>query len=223
MTKARVLLISGLLAGVALTARAEEPKLADVKLPHDLPALTRGAETVTSVCMSCHSLKYIHYQDLTRLGIPKDKVDGWRRDKKKDEPLISSMDEATARASFGGVEPPDLSLMAAAREGGGRYIYSYLVGYHTDAKGNTTNSIFPVTRMPDALGVGSTTDPKQLADLQNTAKDVSAFLVWASDPHAAERKRDGYYVLGYIGFMTILLFLWKKQIWREIDGRPKIE
>lgn len=222
MTKARVLLMFGLLAGLALPARAEEPQLADVKLPHDVSALTHGAETITSTCMSCHSLKYIHYQDLANLGIAKDNVDKWRGDKKKSDALIGSMDEATAKASFNGVVPPDLSLMAAAREGGGRYIYSYLIGYHSDGKGGTANSVYPVTRMPDVLGIADAKDPKQIADIQNTAKDVSAFLVWASDPHAAERKRDGYYVLGYIAFMTLLLFLWKKQIWREIDRRPKI-
>ena len=222
MSKASILLMFGLLAGIALSARADEPKLADVKLPQDLPTLTRGAETITSTCMGCHSLKYVHYQDLLTLGIAKDKVDAWRGDKKKSAALIGSMDEATAKASFNGVVPPDLSLMAAAREGGGRYIYSYLIGYHNDASGKLENSVYPVTRMPDILGIASATDPKQIANIKNTAKDVSAFLVWASDPHAAERKRDGYYVLGYIAFMTLLLFLWKKQIWREIDQRPKI-
>lgn len=222
MTKARYSLMFSLLAGIALTAQAAEPKLADVKLPHDLPSLTKGIDTVTSVCMSCHSLKYIKYDDLLDLGIPKDKVDALRGSKPVTDPMIGAMDEATARASFNGVVPPDLSLMAAARDGGGRYIYSYLIGYHVDAKGNTTNSVYPLTRMPDVLGAANATDPAQRAALEETAKDASAFLEWASDPHAEERKRDGKFVLGYIGIMTILLFLWKKQIWREIDRRPKI-
>jgi ubiquinol-cytochrome c reductase cytochrome c1 subunit len=112
--------------------------------------------------------------------------------------------------------------MAAAREGGGHYLYSYLTGYHMK-DGKLTNSVFPVTRMPDILGLSAVTDPKVRATGEKTAKDVSAFLVWAADPHAKERRHMGYYVLAFVFVMTILLRLWKKQIWRDIDSLPKIE
>ncbi len=77
--------------------------------------------------------------------------------------------------------------------------------------------------MPDILGIAGVTDPQQLNEIRNKAKDVSAFLIWAADPHAGDRKTLGYYVLVYVFIMTILLYLWKKQIWRDIDKRPKIE
>ncbi len=212
----------GMLACFALTARAEEIKLAEVNLPHDTATLERGADIVATVCMGCHSLKYVKYRALLDAGMAKDKVDAWRNGQPPDTALLSSMTEDAARASFGGVAPPDLSLIAAAREGGGRYLYSYLTGYHKDAKGELTNSVFPVTRMPDVLGSADAADPQARADLEGKARDVTAFLVWAADPHATERERMGYYVLGYVAVLTLLLFLWKKQIWREIDRRPKI-
>jgi ubiquinol-cytochrome c reductase cytochrome c1 subunit len=90
-------------------------------------------------------------------------------------------------------------------------------------KGELTNSVFPETRMPDILGAADASEPQQRADLESKAKDVSAFLVWAADPHAGDRERLGYYVLAYIAILTLLLFMWKKQIWREIDKQPKIK
>jgi ubiquinol-cytochrome c reductase cytochrome c1 subunit len=213
----------GLLACMALSAHGMEAKLEEVEVATDLPALERGAETVATTCVGCHSLKYIKYRDLLTLGVAKDKVDAWRGAQPLEATLQAQMPEDAARASFGGVVPPDLSLMAAAREGGARYLYSYLTGYQMSGKGELTNRVFRETRMPDVLGASGATDPQQRIDLGNKARDVASFLVWTADPHAHERKRLGYYVLVYVAAMTVLLFLWKKRIWRVIDQRPKIE
>lgn len=216
-------LLVGLLACVAFPAQATEAKLEQVELASDLPTLERGAETVATVCVGCHSLKYIKYRDLLNLGINKDKVDAWRNGQSLDTTLQAQMPEDAARAAFGGAAPPDLSLMAAAREGGGRYLYSYLVGYHTNDKGDLTNNVFPETRMPDVLGAAGAADEQQRSEIASKAKEVSAFLVWTADPHAQERKRLGFYVLAYVALLTALLFMWKQQIWRDIDTRPKID
>jgi ubiquinol-cytochrome c reductase cytochrome c1 subunit len=213
----------GLLACVAISAHAEEKKLENVQIATDMPALQRGAETVATTCVGCHSLKYIKYSDLLNLGIAKEKVDTWRGTQPLGSSLQAQMPEDAARAAFGGAAPPDLSLMAAAREGGGRYLYSYLVGYHMNEKGELTNNVFPETRMPDVLGAAGATDAQQRSDVGSKASDVSAFLVWAADPHAQERKTLGFYVLVYVALMTALLFLWKKQIWHDIDSQPKIK
>jgi cytochrome c1 len=223
MNKALLATLTGILACAALAAPAAESKLESVALPEDLPSLERGAETVVTVCTGCHGLKYIKYRDLLNLGLDKDKVEAWRNGQPLDNALQAQMSENDARASFNGATPPDLSLMAAAREGGGDYLYAYLTGYHKNDKGELTNAVFPGTQMPDILTAADATDEKQRAEVEAKAKEVSAFLVWAADPRAGERKRLGVYVLGYVAFMTLLLFMWKKQIWREIDKRPKIE
>lgn len=208
------------LALVPLFAQAGEAKLDESPIPSDSASIQRGAAEVATTCSGCHGLKYIKYSELVSLGIAKDKVDAWRGANPLGGSMQPQMTAGDAKAAFG-VVPPDLSLMAAAREGGGHYIYSYLTGYHMK-DGKLTNSVFPVTRMPDILGLSGITDPQQRAAGEKTARDVSAFLVWASDPHAAQRKSMGYYVLGYVFLMTILLYLWKKHIWRDIDRQPKI-
>jgi ubiquinol-cytochrome c reductase cytochrome c1 subunit len=214
-------ILPGLLACIALSAYGAEAKLDESPIPSDTASIQRGAEEVVTICGGCHGLKYIKYRDLLTLGFAKDKVDGWRGSNSLDASLQPQMSGNDAKAAFG-VEPPELSLMAAAREGGGHYLYSYLTGYKME-DGKLTNSVFPVTRMPDILGLSSITDPQQRATIEKTAKDVSAFLVWAADPHAQQRKTMGYYVLAYVAVLTVLLFLWKKRIWREIDRQPRIE
>lgn len=222
MKKITSTLLIGLLASFAVAAgAADAPKLRQIKVPHDLASLQRGAETVATVCNGCHSLKYIRYRDLIAAGISKDKVTAWRGSKSKDSAMMTSMTPDAARAMFK-VVPPDLSLMADARDGRARYVFSYLTGYHKNDKGEVKNSVYPVTRMPDILGSSMATTPQARAEVDAKAKDVTAFLVWAADPHAQQRRHMGYYVLGYVAFMTLLLYLWKKQIWREIDKQPKI-
>ncbi|HEY5994793.1 MAG TPA: cytochrome c1 [Gallionellaceae bacterium] len=214
--------LAGLLACLALAAHATEAKLESVELPKDLPSLERGAETVVTVCLGCHNLKYIKFRDLMSLGIANDKVEAWRNGLPVDTSLQAQMTEEAARASFNGATPPDLSMVAAAREGGGNYLFAYLTGYHKNEKGDLINRVFPGTQMPDILGAADVAGEKQRAELEAKARETSAFLVWAADPHAEERKRLGYYVLSYVAFMTLLLFLLKKRIWREIDKQPKI-
>lgn len=193
---------------------AEMP-LSKIEVATDLPTLERGAETVMTVCNGCHSLQYIRFRDLAELGIAKDKVDAWRGSNPMGTAIASQMPADAAEATFGKA-PPDLSLMAKAREGGANYIYSYLLGYYTTPDGGTGNHYFPPTKMPDVLQVAGVTDPAEHAKLEQTARDVASFLAWAADPHAQERKSLGYYVLGYLVILTTMLFLLKKKIWARL-------
>jgi cytochrome c1 len=49
------------------------------------------------------------------------------------------------------------------------------------------------------------------------ARDVSAFLSWAADPHLEDRKQLGWQVLAYLLGTTILLYIAKKRIWARIE------
>ena len=97
------------------------------------------------------------------------------------------------------------------------YLYSYLTGYSVNDKGETINRIFPGTRMPDVMGLSTTTDVKQRAEIVTKTKEITAFLNWAADPHAEERKTLGIYVIAYLLLLSVLLYLWKVQIWRKLD------
>lgn len=198
----------------------EEVKLDNTPIPTDKAAVLRGAEQVVTVCGGCHGMKYIQYRNLVELGVPKETVDAWRGDKHLNSAVQPGMDAASAQAAYG-VVPPDLSLMALAREGGVHYLYSYLMGYKNE-NGEIKNTVFTVTKMPDILG-SATDDPKAREEAAAKAKDVAAFLNWAADPHGEDRKTLGMYVLIYLAIMTVLFFLWKKQIWRKVDAMGKVE
>lgn len=146
-----------------------------------------------------------------------------------------------ARAANGGAYPPDLSVITRAREGGSSYVYSLLQGYgHTPAGLNvpagkyynpyfagdlTSNWTGPkdkvptggVISMPFQLTPGRVQfDDGTKSTTEQQARDVSAFLAWAAEPHQIERKQTGIAVLLYlIGFAVILWFSYK-QIWRNV-------
>ena len=53
--------------------------------------------------------------------------------------------------------------------------------------------------------------------LDQYAKDVSAFLMWAAEPHLEERKRTGFVVISFLLILTILVYLTKRSIFSRID------
>ncbi len=195
---------------------AAEAMLENVQVDTSLPTVERGVDDLMNNCHSCHTLKYIKFRDLARFGIDKKKIDEWRGDQPLDAPLASLMSDEAAMQSFGLV-PPDLSLMTKAREGGADYVYSYLLGYYSTPDGETKNHIFPETKMPDPLGMSTTTDHAQREEIRKTAHDIVSFLSWAADPHEQERHRLGYYVIGYLVILTVLLYFVKNQIWSRLD------
>jgi ubiquinol-cytochrome c reductase cytochrome c1 subunit len=199
----------------ALPAWAAEAGLENIQPETNIPTVERGAETLMNSCHGCHNLKYIKYRDLATFGIDMKKIDEWRGDQPLDASLNSLMPDDAAMLSFGLV-PPDLSLITKAREGGASYVYSYLTGYYLTPEGMPGNHIFPETKMPDALGIGSATDPAQRADLQGKARDIVSFLAWAADPHEEERHKLGYYVIGYLVILTLLLYFVKDQVWSRL-------
>ncbi len=204
-----------LLGCLSMSAFAEEAKLEKIQVPTDKPSIAKGAEDWINNCLTCHTMKYVKYRDLLSLGIDKAKVDGWRGEASLDTPLTAQMPEAVAMATFAKL-PPDLSLMAQARDGGPNYVYSYLIGYYVKPDGSVGNHIFPETKMPDPLGISSAANAAERAEKQKTAKSIVTFLTWAADPHAGERDTLGKYVIAYLVVLSALLYVVKKQIWSRL-------
>jgi cytochrome c1 len=200
----------------SLQAWATEAPLENIRVATDLPSLERGADNLMNACHSCHSMKYIKYRDLANLGMDKQKVETWRGDQPLDAPLLAQMSENDAVQAFGKA-PPDLSLMAKARDGGTNYVYSYLVGYYLTPEGMPGNHVYPETKMPDPLGIIGVTDVAQRAEIQGKARDIVSLLAWSADPHAAERMRLGYYVIAYLLVLTLLLYFVKNRIWAKLE------
>lgn len=177
--------------------------------------LQRGAHVATEVCNACHGLKYLKYSDFLKLGFTKQQVDLMRGDRSMGDSLVAQMAPSDALAAFG-IVPPDLSLMAKAREGGVGYIDSMITGFYVAANGNTDNHVFPGIKMPDILGI-SQADPASRKALLMKAEDVSTFLGWAADPMAEARENLGYAVMAYVFVLTVLLYVLKHKIWGRLE------
>ncbi|EGP08705.1 ubiquinol--cytochrome c reductase cytochrome B subunit [Bradyrhizobiaceae bacterium SG-6C] len=149
--------------------------------------------------------------------------------------------EQAARASNGGAYPPDLSLIAKARgyergfpqfifdafmqfqEKGPNYIDAILQGYEEKPpagfdlpEGSYYNKYFPghAIKMPKPLSDGQVTfDDGSPATVQQYAKDVAAFLMWAAEPHLEARKRTGLQVMLFLIVFCGLLYFTKKKVW----------
>jgi ubiquinol-cytochrome c reductase cytochrome c1 subunit len=149
--------------------------------------------------------------------------------------------EAAARASNGGALPPDLSVIVKAREGGAHYVYSLLTGYlnppaglkvgtgqHYNAymagdlssswsgKGEPPKGGF--IAMPPPLAPDKVTfDDGTKATVEQEAKDVAAFLAWASEPKQTERKQFGLGAMIYLLIFTVLLYFSYRRVWRDVS------
>jgi ubiquinol-cytochrome c reductase cytochrome b/c1 subunit len=280
----------------------------------DRAQLQRGYQVYKEVCSNCHSLRLLHYRNLAEPGGPgftdaqvktlikdvtfDDAFDDNGNPKKRPATLADAFkppfpNDVAAGAAYGGAAPPDLSLMARAREatwdvpfymvpykwlvevfsgyqeGGPDYIHALLTSfsdkvpaYAMDANGKLTPipdaqvtkdssrcaSITPGEGVDDkgkpnhdecnALSEGLYYDvafpghqihmPPPLSDGQvaygdgtkatvdQYARDVAAFLMWASDPKFEDRKDVGIRMLVYLVLLSVFVWLAKRQIWSRL-------
>ena len=150
--------------------------------------------------------------------------------------------EAAARASNGGALPPDLSVIIKAREEGPQYIYSLLSGYPATppagldvAPGKFYNPYYPgdlgafwkghgpapkggLISMPPPLAPGKVTfDDGKPSTVDQQARDVVAFLTWASEPKMEERKQFGLGAMIYLLIFSGLLWGSYRTLWRNVS------
>jgi ubiquinol-cytochrome c reductase cytochrome c1 subunit len=139
---------------------------------------------------------------------------------------------------------PDLSLMAKARAGfhgpmglginqivkgmgGPEYIASILTGYtgETMEQAGTTlyeNTAFPggwISMPPPLFDEQVEYADGHENDVHHMSEDVSAFLMWAAEPKMMARKQLGFLGVGFLGLLTILLYLSNKQIWAPVKRK----
>ena len=212
-----------LLAPAMASASGGGAGLKHAEISFDNETLRRGLGVFTDVCMGCHAAKYITYRNLMdypELGLSRIEVDELRGDKALMSGLITELSPEDGAESYGKV-PPDLSVIARARRGGGDYLYSLLTGYVEDPAGKVEdgsyNAYFPGNRtaMPDPIAwMGH--DESETADLEEQARTVASFLVFIGDPHQLERKRIGYWVMGFLILLTLVLYLLKKEVWKDV-------
>ncbi len=118
-------------------------------------------------------------------------------------------------------------IATAYQEHGANYLYALLVGYKEEApdgvemaEGMHYNDYFPGHQiaMPNPMSDDVVDyDDGTPQTVQQYAADVTAFLMWAAEPHLEERKRIGFRVMVYLLILTVLLYLAKKKLWSRIE------
>jgi ubiquinol-cytochrome c reductase cytochrome c1 subunit len=184
------------------------------KNPSDNPVVKAIAATYTVKALDPEG------NEEERPGIPADKFV---------KPFES---KAQAQAANGGAYPPDLSVITKARHGGADYIYSLLTGYGEEPPkgmiipdGKSYNPYMPggVIAMAqpiqdDQITYADTEANKGVKPtVDQMAKDVTAFLQWAGEPHQTERKRTGLGVMAFLLILSILTWFSYKQVWRNVE------
>ncbi|HWP16548.1 MAG TPA: cytochrome c1, partial [Xanthobacteraceae bacterium] len=161
-------------------------------------------------------------------------------------PPTTWKNEAQARMIYNGTVPPDMSVLAKARgyergfplflvdalpffsyqEHGVDYIVALLKGYKDKPPegfqlpaGGNYNEYFPShsIAMPPPLTDGRVeyTDGSP-ATVDQYAKDVAAFMMWAAEPHLEQRKRVGFQVMIFLLVLTGLMYFTKRKVWADV-------
>jgi ubiquinol-cytochrome c reductase cytochrome b/c1 subunit len=230
----------------------------------DRGQLQRGFKVYHDVCQTCHGLSLLSFRNLGQEGgpefseaevtaiaaeykvkdTPNDQGEVMERPARPADHFPPPFpNEQAARFANGGALPPDMSVLAKARqyergfpwfvidmfipyqELGVDYMVAVLKGYaakpadFTMPSGMQYNTYFPghAIGMPPPLADGRVdyTDGAPQT-LDQYAKDVASFLMWAAEPTLVARKRTGFQVLIFLLVLTGMLYFTKKKVWAAV-------
>ncbi len=149
-------------------------------------------EAFKEACSRCHANRY---GKLTQLGeIPKTKSNiatGHDIDAMKYQQAVA--EEQAAVAVYMGKLPPDLSIMLRARSE--HFLHTFIENPQSHLAG---------TAMP-RVGLN-----------EEGMEKVMEFLAETGDPSAPARAMAGPWVIGFFILFTILAYLWKSSLWRDL-------
>ena len=148
--------------------------------------------------------------------------------------------EVAGRAANNNAYPPDLSLITKARHDGAAYLYSLLTGYHQQQPAELLRK-FPAARTPANLHYNPyfpnlniampppITSEGQVtyadgtrATVDQMAKDVTAFLVWAAEPNLERRHSAGLAVVIFLLIATVLGYLAYRNLWATHKRKVRV-
>ncbi|HEY7899737.1 MAG TPA: cytochrome c1 [Caulobacteraceae bacterium] len=239
---------------------------------YDQAQLQRGYKVYREVCSACHSMNMVAFRNLGDKGGPfwnpkyPNPNDNPVVKAIAADYQIADLDSDTGetikrpgtsadylpnpyanpiigKAANGGALPPDMSLLAKAREGGPAYIYSIVTGdnatipagltlppgkyydpyiagdltpyWHGDANKVPRGGLIA---MPPPLSPGKVQfDDGTKPSLQQEAWDVAAFLEWAADPKMEQRKQLGLSAMIFLVLFSGLLWAAYRGAWRDIE------
>ena len=212
----------------------------------DQASLQRGFMVYDHICSTCHGMRSLTYNDLLGIGLSPQAIGTLAHSKQFPGPVDEDgqpttrpgtpddhfkapfPSDAAAAAMMGGVAPPDQARLALIHPHGADWLYAFLTGYHIPAPagvaavpGKFYNDWADghFIGMPPPLVNGALTYPDGTpATVEQQAKDITTFLVWASDPHRTARHHIGKGVVLYLIVLLLLACAWKKKIWKRLHG-----
>lgn len=227
----------------------------------DRKQVQRGFQIYKEVCSACHSLNLVAFHDLEALGYNEAEVKAIANQWPIEVPSVNPdtgevatrkavpadrfpspyANETAARAANNNAYPPDLSLIAKAREGGPAYVYSLLTGYqnqpaellrkfpeaktgqglHYNPYFANLNLAMPRPLTSDGQVTYGPGNPAPTVD--QMSKDVSAFLLWTAEPKLENRHRAGIAVLIFLLVATILGYMSYRNIWAEAKRKVALK
>ena len=213
---------------------------------YDNAQLQRGFQVYKGVCSNCHSMRLLSYRNLGEPGGPEfspkavevlasqaqvtdgpnEKGEMFQRPARPSDRFRSPFaNDQLARLANNGALPPDLSVIAKARPAGPDYVYALLTGYRGAppgfelAQGMHYNAAFPghQVAMPPLLsdGVVNYADGTK-PTLDNYARDVSAYLMWAAEPKLEERYKTGAQIMIFLIVFVAIMYLAKRKVWARL-------
>lgn len=211
----------------------------------DKVSLQNGAKLFMNYCFGCHSTQYQRYERVANdLSIPLDLMKQnlvFDSEAKIGQLMKNAIPQKSAEKWFG-APPPDLTLVARVR--GVDWLYTYLRTFYADPSRpfGVNNIVFPSVGMPHVLeelqGVPQPVyethevDGKQVKtvvavrsdgsgelnqeEYDSAVRDLVNFLEYSGDPVKLERHTLGWWVMGFLAILTLLVVLLKKEYWRDV-------
>ncbi len=208
---------------LALASAGGTQAQADSFRPSDDPAaIQRGAVLFLDNCASCHSLKYLRYDQLHQdLGFTPAQVKTYQHPTQSSagSPITAQLTPEITQKMFG-MTPPDLSLITSAQSPD--WVYRYMLGFYPDSSrpSGMNNHVVKDVAMPNVLAPLQ----QQVGDQAFAGKvgDLVSFLHYAADPKAAERRHIGIWVLVFLIIFLIPVYLLDKDARKHTAAQGRI-
>ena len=211
----------------------------------DRESIKRGAKLFVEYCLNCHSAELMRYSRIGQdLSMNDDEVRSQliTTDAKIGGVMKVAVEKEDAKRWFGKA-PPDLSVISRAR--GVDWLYTYLRSFYRDDSRpwGVNNTVFKDVGMPHVLWeLQGLQAPKieRIADEYGTEQDVIVgfelveagkldaqaydevvrdlvtFLAYLGEPSKLQRLALGKWVLLFLAGFLILVYLLKKEYWKDI-------
>lgn len=211
----------------------------------DREAILRGAKLFSQYCLSCHSASYMRYSRIAEdMGLSDEEVSEQliKTGAKVGDTMTVTMQPEDAKVWFGNA-PPDLSVVSRAR--GVDWLYTYLRSFYRDElrPWGVNNAVFKDVAMPHVLwelqGLQEAVTKAEVdhegqereiitgfklvekgklnpEEYDAAIHDLVTFLAYLGEPSKLKRLELGKWVLLYLAVFLVVMFLLKKEYWKDI-------